>query len=371
MSRRLRLWLCSLLGLSILATCVITVGLVNRASGRRKLQQTDFILCNSNSPSFAFPYNIPLSSEAGTVNGTLFDRVPNVIQVDLSVTKVNPEQSTFGVHLEFTPAGDLSDEGDRGLVGLGDFEDLIGADEVVGARRLGRDVNITIGTTTLRFSRLASMQPADLELSMSGDINNYPFDSFSKVFTLTATQRIVTDSPTGPNGAIVSTETFAPASLLVSANAPLLSYSISFPTVCDLSPSADATLILASSSIKRATTTKLFVVVLTIFMWVLSLLAFILAVNVWWTNRQVEPPTIAVTVSMMFALPSIRNSQPHAPPIGSTLDVVGFFWNMVLVALAAALLLANYIYHHTRKARTNQVVDIHRWPHGKAGDILT
>jgi hypothetical protein len=78
-------------------------------------------------------------------------------------------------------------------------------------------------------------------------------------------------------------------------------------------------------------------------MWVLSLLILALAASIYLRDRKVEPPTIAFVTGMLFALPAVRNVQPGVPGIGSTADVVGFFWNMMMVALAAALLLVNYI----------------------------
>lgn len=181
------------------------------------------------------------------------------------------------------------------------------------------------------------MQPADVSLVINGDINDYPFDKYTSIFLMTGTVRNSTSNA------------FTPLSLVASANAPISAYTAKFPFVCDASAPRDATLVFAQAVIKRAGTTKVFVVILTAFMWLLSLLMITLAVSVWLRGRKVEPPTLAVAVSMMFALPSIRNSQPLAPPIGVTVDVVGFFWNMVLVAIAASLLLTNYIVRNTGK----------------------
>ncbi|KAJ3218567.1 hypothetical protein HK099_005013 [Clydaea vesicula] len=77
-----------------------------------------------------------------------------------------------------------------------------------------------------------------------------------------------------------------------------------------------------------------------------------LAVTLWMRDRKVEPPTIAVTTGMLFALPAVRNVQPGIPGIGCTADVIGFFWNMIMVATGAALLLTNYILKY--KAEKNK-----------------
>ena len=89
-------------------------------------------------------------------------------------------------------------------------------------------------------------------------------------------------------------------------------------------------------------------------MWFLSLSTFIAAMSVWFRGKNTELPLIGISTSLLFALPNIRNSQPGVPsPVGTTEDseskifffnidsisfihmfpVVGFFWNILLVAV--------------------------------------
>jgi hypothetical protein len=49
--------------------------------------------------------------------------------------------------------------------------------------------------------------------------------------------------------------------------------------------------------------------------------------------REPAPPTVGLSVALLFALPAVRNTQPEVPPIGAAVDVLGFFWNMSLTAL--------------------------------------
>ncbi|TPX63751.1 hypothetical protein SpCBS45565_g06375 [Spizellomyces sp. 'palustris'] len=336
--RRLKVFIGAVLSFGLLFGVVLWAGLQNKESGDRKLDPTAFGPCNVTDPNFTFPYNIPLSAQSGVVNGTRFQNVPTLVEIEMSVTSVDPGSSSYRLHFEFTPRGDLADQ----LVGGG--EDL---DSLVN-RKLRSDLNITVGSITFRFKAGDTMQPQDSAFSITGDINRYPFDKWQNFLLMTGTFRNATS------------RVDSPVSLVVFANAPLAAYNIVFPQVCDTSSKSDATLILITSVIKRAHTTKVFVVLLTIFMWVLSLLMMTLAVSVWVRGRKVEPPTIAVSISMLFALPSIRNSQPLAPPIGTTVDVVGFFWNMVLVAIAAALLLVNYIYRYTGDGASKQKVEVVR-----------
>ena len=51
--------------------------------------------------------------------------------------------------------------------------------------------------------------------------------------------------------------------------------------------------------------------------------------------RQLEPDTVGYSVGMLFALPTLR--MLLAAPLGSYIDVWGFAWNMVLVAMAVII----------------------------------
>ena len=91
-------------------------------------------------------------------------------------------------------------------------------------------------------------------------------------------------------------------------------------------------------------------------MWFLSLSVFIAAMSVPFREKKAELPLVSISTALLFALPNIRNSQPGVPtPVGTTEDsksnillpnsayhfyshvpiyiVVGFFWNILLVAV--------------------------------------
>jgi Domain of unknown function (DUF4436) len=78
-------------------------------------------------------------------------------------------------------------------------------------------------------------------------------------------------------------------------------------------------------------------------MWLLSLSAFVLSSMIWLRKRTVEPPTIAVVGSLLFALPGMRNVLPGNPTVGCTFDVASFFWALLLVAISVMMLMWNYI----------------------------
>jgi hypothetical protein len=102
-------------------------------------------------------------------------------------------------------------------------------------------------------------------------------------------------------------------------------------------------IIMVEFTIYRGPTQRFFSLFIASVMWLLSFSLFWLAFTLCIRKRKVEPPTLGVGTSMLFALPAIRNVQPGSPPIGCTADYLGFFWALLLVAAGAMILLLNYI----------------------------
>ncbi|KAJ3092575.1 hypothetical protein HK102_005613 [Quaeritorhiza haematococci] len=228
---------------------------------------------------------------------------PNVVLLKANVSSVDASGNRFKLHIQFYPYGDYS---------TGNFANGKGV-----ARY---PVNISIDQTTVQFPANQVMSSADVTLSIaSGDPNNYPLDYYtSNVFAITGRYR---DDPEAPA---------KPLSMLLNIAGALQSWSIDVTNALDVSQYRDGTNVAVVVTIKRSVTTKFFSI-------------FVVSLSIYVYGRKVEPPTIAVGMGMLFALPALRNSQPGAPPIGCTADVVGFFFNMFLASGAAGLLVINYI----------------------------
>ena len=125
------------------------------------------------------------------------------------------------------------------------------------------------------------------------------------------------------------------------------------------------TVITANLRMYRGPTQVFFSLFISILMWLLSGSVFWLATTLCLRRRKVEPPTIAVSTTMLFALPAIRNVQPGNPPIGSTSDFIAFFWALFLVAASSLILILNYIKMYKR-----ETPDPAKKPNDKSSDIL-
>jgi len=87
-------------------------------------------------------------------------------------------------------------------------------------------------------------------------------------------------------------------------------------------------------NIQRATTAVFFSVFIMIAMWALVIGVVSLVYRVFAGHRKIEISMFSFLGALLFAFPSLRNSQPGTPPIGTMSDFIAFFWAEVIIALS-------------------------------------
>ncbi|KAI9339367.1 hypothetical protein BDR26DRAFT_919107 [Obelidium mucronatum] len=194
-------------------------------------------------------------------------------------------------------------------------------------------INITIGPQTFIFQQNQLMLTQAGSTFLSGDYNHYPLDSFSVGFTI--------------QGTFGWNRTAIPLHVEMRGipNGFLLDYKIQ---------TIQPTQIAVTSKVTRNYTVISFAFMVSISMWILAIFACVLASFLWIFDKKVEPAYIAMTISLLFAMPGVRNSMPSAPPIGCLLDEMCLVWVMMLLAACVAshfvkLLITIYPSDGTRK----------------------
>ncbi|KAL5039446.1 hypothetical protein BDV3_002954 [Batrachochytrium dendrobatidis] len=196
-------------------------------------------------------------------------------------------------------------------------------------------ITVVFDTQVIVFPTNLYIRKQDAMLNIdSGNINRYPFDTYNISYVVSAS---FVNSTTG-------VQTPIPIYLATMASTNSWQADASFNS--DVSPTLKVL-----ATFYRSWTSRFFSLLVFTIMWILSITAFILAATLWFRNRKVEPPTIAVIASLLFSLPAIRSSQPGSPPVGCTLDIAGYFWNIGLAALSMFLLMLNYVVRYKREKR--------------------
>jgi hypothetical protein len=232
----------------------------------------------------------------------------NLLLLLINVTTVDPPTSTLTFQID--------------MLGCGDFSTL---DPFIPNRyNLAVPVNVTFDTTLLTLTPGLPLQSRSVSTRFAtGVLDHYPFESY----TTNLIQVLgYYQSPRSSTPSRLPIQMF-----LVGA---IQGYKIDVLESLDVSDNSDGTLLNLQLQVKRSFTTRLFSMFVVILMWVLSLLTVSMALTPWMIKRKVDIPTITFGMGLLFALPAVRNAQPGVPAIGATVDVVSFFWAMIITASA-------------------------------------
>ncbi|KAI8848041.1 hypothetical protein BC829DRAFT_394926 [Chytridium lagenaria] len=308
--------------IAVLAAVVVVVGVFNGKEGQRKKGlEFDSLEVNTDFPTSSQQFNNndieAVLTEKGFI-GEFYKNCAsyNYVIVEAKITNLDLVNGIYKIKLDFSPCGDFID---RSKVSVG--KSLV----------LGMPLRISFDNKIYNFSAGTPMASQDFQTTFdAGDINNYPFDKY------TAEDLYTEGTYNDPN----SSNRTTPVPIALYFNGALLTHHLKDESTTN-PPKGD--IIRLDFNVSRSLTTIFFSTLVMVIMWVLSLLAFTLAVTLWMRGRKVEPPTIAFSIALIFALPGIRNTQPGTPPIGCTADAVSFFWAMSLSAATAACLMINYI----------------------------
>ncbi|KAG1137425.1 hypothetical protein G6F37_011344 [Rhizopus arrhizus] len=85
----------------------------------------------------------------------------------------------------------------------------------------------------------------------------------------------------------------------------------------------------------RSTTTLVFSIFICILMWLLSLIMSLFAYQVVFRKRKADAHACMIGITTLFALPAVRSAQPGIPDVGTVSDILGFYWNMALIACSS------------------------------------
>ncbi len=169
----------------------------------------------------------------------------------------------------------------------------------------------------------------------AGDLTDFPFDTFEALAYMTAEFSFAPDEQ-------------VPIGLAIDATIQNFKvYAEITPPVRDRG-NLDQTFML-SFSCSRATTSKVFAIFILLLILCLAMVSMAIVIDIIMRKRPLQPQLLGMFISMNFALPSLRNSIPGAPAIGATIDVLVFFWSIMVTSLGAFILLCTYIIQYQDK----------------------
>ncbi|KAJ1953440.1 hypothetical protein IWQ62_005989 [Dispira parvispora] len=146
---------------------------------------------------------------------------------------------------------------------------------------------------------------------MRGYPRLYPFDDYETIFEIYLKE--------GDNK--LDDEVSVPIRLTVFGSIQ----SFKFETQLQVSPDGDHSVAISINAV-RTKITLFFTLFIMLVMWSLAFTMSTLAYQIGISRRNVSPALLNVGISMMFALPALRNSQPGVPALGCASDALSFLW---------------------------------------------
>lgn len=275
-----------------------------------------------------------------------------------SLTTTETTASDFRIHLEFEPKGELLQT------------NIVNGQEVQTQDvKLGTEIHLYLRNVKRVFRGGERMGILDFTFPFTqASLKNYPFDEYMGAFDLVAywvwpnstvqdipIQVVLESDIPGFKFQVEwsdAVKSFTPRQRnITSSNSTLPSDSTNKSTTPSpngepANPNLDvaATYIVSRFWLKRSYVTIGFSLFIMTLNWCLSLVMMGLALQILVKKRDIPAPLLVPPCALLFALPSLRNTQPGAPPIGEAVcDILGLFWNMTLVALSAMIIITCYI----------------------------
>jgi hypothetical protein len=77
--------------------------------------------------------------------------------------------------------------------------------------------------------------------------------------------------------------------------------------------------------------------------WGLTILALNIVIDCMFFNREIPPNLLSIGIKMLFAMPTLRRTQPDIPGIGYSIDFLCFIWCEILIGIAACMMLYSWL----------------------------
>ena len=234
---------------------------------------------------------------------------PTRLEVKASVLAIDPVRGFMKVELEFDPRGDLVE---------------------ANAHDMAHDVHILTnnaqGQNEIILKKHHQAHPIELTLSLlEGDVALYPIDHYVALLQIEAfIERGGDDEVAVPLGI------------------NFVSRNHAFQAEAVLGPGSEAHEINLQIKLRRPWAIQAFAWFINGLMVMLALSSAIVAYNVAYRGKKLEPNLLVWMSALLFVLPSMRNTLPGVPPLGSFTDYLVFFWVEAVVALCLFIMVLTW-----------------------------
>lgn len=229
---------------------------------------------------------------------------PNNIDLDFRVLSTNLEKRTMRVYIGVYPNG---------------------INHSVEDRTWNRTIELQFLHKNFLMKKGSTPEPVTFEIPLqTGNLKDYPFDKYTTDIVFLAVD--------------ISTKEYIPVTIYESIYNQ--NTKITLKRDQEL---GDLKLEAYIINIKRTPLVFAFCFFISVVTWGLTVVAFNIGIDSMVFHRELPPPLLAIGITMLFALPTLRKAQPEIPEIGCAIDFLCFIWCEILIGIASCMILYSWL----------------------------
>ncbi|WP_172838256.1 DUF4436 family protein [Terriglobus roseus] len=260
------------------------------------------------------------------------------VQLDIRITGIDPVKALLYERIRLSPRGTLAIDRNRP------------------AEDLTLLLNSVAGQQTIHFAKGERIEPVDAAVNLVGDNNKYPLDIYRADLDVLVSKKVARAplgvpfvgpeplvDPTEPGGLVVGAgdlEQSVPLPVRERVDASIPQFKFKGTVTHDDVKKLTQTHIAA----RRANSVIFSSVVIMVTMMGLAVSITAMAIKATRPGAQFDLLPLSLSISLIFGLPALRNTQPGVPGVGVLGDYVSFIWASLLVSLSAIALAWAWIF---------------------------
>jgi len=243
------------------------------------------------------------------------------------------------------------------------LEGSMAKDPVTPAVDLKVFLNDIRGSQEIDFPSGRRMDSIQATFSVDGNVNKYPFDEYRASIRMVVTKgtRVVSSRvPAAKTDQATTLPSEPDSGLWVTApqgNEPL-------PIVSSIAASLPGLKIDGQRMehpgngmegfnlvVRRADQVIVVSILIMVLMITLAMSVLLMSIEALTSSQRLDLLPLSLSVTLLFGLPALRNSQPAVPPLGAFGDYLSFLWAEQIVAVSAVVMFWTWL---VRERRANQ-----------------
>lgn len=271
------------------------------------------------------------------------------VQLDIRITGIDPAKALLYERIRLSPRGTLAIDRNRP------------------AQDLTLLLNSVTGQQTVHFPKGERIEPVDAAINLVGDNNKYPLDIYRADLDVLVSKKVARAPVGGPFvGPDPLFEPVEPGGLVLGAGD--LEQSVPLPVRERVDASIpqfkfngtvthDDVKMLTQThvSARRANSVIFSSVVIMVTMMGLAVSITAMAIKATRPGMPFDLLPLTLSISLIFGLPALRNTQPGVPGVGVLGDYVSFIWASLLVSLSAIALAWAWIFKAHRQRENAEI----------------